>query len=140
MIPGACYAIKKTDYTEHLMMIYDMDGNILRNIPLSPEQYYFGDFRNLAGKLIDPTVIHKARPTLINIETNEKMGKIIQFLDKHNNTIMYQTYSGPVDLYGLIQYQKQRTDRIIGFGVDYQWILENNVPIINNIQSNCELI
>lgn len=131
IIQGACYFIREHSHSE----FYDYNGNLIRSIDFSPRDFI--DCVDLKLKeYLDPECQGKARPSYIKIRNHDKLGRSIYFYDKSGNIIDCQDYSGSMNLEELVKYQLGREYRC---PMDYGWILENDIPVVNGYQSNFDL-
>lgn len=139
MIPTASYYVTKRDKEIRKAIIYDRDGNELREVPLDPLEFNYSAVGRI-DKMLDPEFDGKARPKKIVVGYHIKLGRTIFFFDKNGNSIAYQAYQGPLDLAGLVRSQREGQYSI---RVDYQWILENDVPVSDEYStsgSKCRLM
>lgn len=125
-IDGACYfniGAKETKINE--AKIYDKNGFLLKTISLTPVEIIYENYERITG-MLDPSVRGKARPAKILISGHMNLGRCIYFISIKGQVMKFQNYLGPSDLEGLVQYQ---LDRKFGHKMDYQWILEQDIPI-----------
>lgn len=130
--------VNKRETGIHKAIIYDVDGNQLKEVPLLISEYYYSSSYRI-DKMLDPTYVGKARPAKVVIRYHIKLGKTIYLFDKNDNVIGYQRYDGPFDLEGLVDHQLHHGYSI---KVDYEWMLENNIPVIDSYSRGnwCSLV
>lgn len=134
MIPGASYYTRPlvTDPSERRFqaIICDVDGYQLKRIPLTEEEYR-SPFLPRIYEMLDPRCFGKVRPSMLVIKRIPKVGRSLHFYNKHKALIAYQRYEGPNDLIGLVNYRLREPNHEHDMIVDYEWMLQNNTPIID---------
>ena len=133
--------INRNEPAVHKAIIYDVDGNQLNEIPLLLSEYYYSSSDRL-DKMLDPACVGKARPAKVVIGYHIKLGRTIYLRDKNDNIIGYQRYDGPLDIAGLVDHQLHGKNYEYSLKVDYNWMLENNVPVTDSYsgRSWCSLV
>lgn len=100
----------------------DVDGNLLRRVPIEPPPF---------DDMVDPNFVGKARPTRVVVGYCPKRGRCAYFYDRHGNTIFVKRYTGLTAL-------------LLGCShgeVDVDWMRENQVPIVDHSQATmCSLV
>lgn len=143
VIKNASYYIlfNNREASIHKAVIYDMDGNPLREILLLLSEYYYSSCPRIE-RMMDPSCVGKARPAKIVIGHHAEFGRTIYYYDKNNNLIASQSYDGPLDLGGLVHHQLRGKNHESSIKVDYDWMLTNNVPVVDSYSGRnwCSLL
>ena len=114
------------------MHYYDIDGNLLRRVPI--EDHQRGGWAHPPppfDDMLDPACVGKARPARVVVRYCPKRGRCAWFYDRHGNTILIKKYNGLTSLLLGCSYDE----------VDVDWMTENQIPIVDHEQATvCSLI
>lgn len=129
IIPNSSYYIHVSSADE--MHYYDVDGNLLKRVPIEPHQQ--GGWAHPPPPfkdMLDPACVGKARPARVVVGYCPKRGRCAYFYDRHDNTILVKKYTGLTSL--LLQFSRDQ--------VDVDWMTEHQVPIFDHAQATVCLI
>lgn len=77
----------------HKAIFYDSEHNFLDSVSLKHGEFTWNNITRMEN-MLDPNCI-KFRPKKIKIICSAKLGKVINYYDKHNNIVFHHKYTGP---------------------------------------------
>ena len=146
VIPNACYyrikliqnttetSEKKNSYAH----IYSSDGLLIKSIALTEDEIYTEDYKRI-NAMLDPLSKNKLHSGKFVITGDNILGlyPVLHVYDRNDIEIVSQRYNGPNSLEELVAYQKANKYAV---KIDYEWALENKIPVINNYKEKTCLL
>ena len=143
IIAGASYYIKVCENDNQKVLIYNVSGDLLQELQLEKSEYIYSSVARI-DRMLDPACVNLARPAGVVIGYHIKLGRTISFIDKNDKVIECQCYNGPSDLEGLVDCQKNGPDHEYSYKLDYDWMLEHKIPVIDKYEAErprlCDII